>query len=58
MSFIKALPTFRSGQVFEVIANELTKKFLICVIEQEVLFKGEKQRIVFVKDVTFGVLYE
>lgn len=67
----KAIKQLKTGRVYEVLTkNERRKrsrrniyeqtevKFLIYVITQEVKFDGCLQTIVYLKDVSFGVLYE
>ena len=39
-------------------AIEQHKKFLINIVMQDIMFDFEMHTIVFIKDITFGVLYE
>ena len=46
-------------QIFQSNDNvKSKKKFLICIVTQELFYNDHYQHIAYIKDVTFGVLYE
>ena len=72
LGFNDALYAFNTGQVYEVLYKDNksstiksyseshinNKKFLIYIITQDVVFNNETLKMVYIKDITFGVLYE
>ena len=71
--FSKGLGNFKTGDIFEVLpihyqtmlgqsckTTEFTeeKKFLIHLVTKQITFNDEEHTILFIKDITFGVLYE
>ena len=69
-SIIKQIQDFESGQVYEIVfKNEFTghfisndelagNKFLIYILSKVVFLNDEAHTLTFIKDITFGVLYE
>ena len=57
---VSNMKTFSNNENGEQVSNQnnTNKKFLIYIIAQDVVFNSELQRIAYIKDVSFGILYE
>lgn len=63
--FYQAIKEFQSGSVYKVQKHTKSdnptneeKIFLIHIIKQQIIYNDEPHEIAYIKDVTFGVLYE